>query len=369
MYVRILHKHRLRQGGILLLFWGAAVLLLRFPAAVATGVSRGLTVCGEVIIPSLFPFLVLSGVFVHSGMAAAVGRKLERPARRLLRLSGNGAAVLLVGAVGGYPAGAATVRDLLERREIGEKEATRLLWCCVNGGPAFIIGTVGARLLGSVYKGVLLYTAQLVASLLIAWFSRPVVTEAEQNIPPRTKVAFSAAFSMAVSRAVGAVLGMSGFVLLFSALLTLSDAIGITSVMLSAFTNADLLAALYAAFWEVSCGAVALTSCRIGGVGSAFLLGAALGWGGVSVSAQIRGMFSECTLSWGKYYLSRGMHAAFGGVLSALLFAFMPMPQSTVAVVAPLYTVTAVHPFSVSAAASAALMLLCGGVMLSATRE
>lgn len=369
MHIHILHKRQLRQAGTVLLFLGAAVLLLRFPAAVATGVSRGLTVCGEVIIPSLFPFLVLSGVFIHSGTAAAVGRKLEGVARRVFRLSGNGAAVLLVGAVGGYPAGASAVRDLLERREIDESEATRLLWCCVNGGPAFIIGTVGARLLGSAYKGFLLYIAHLLASLLIALVSRRFGTMVKQNIPPCKKVPFSAAFSTAVARAVTAVLGMSGFVLLFSAVLTLSDATGVTSVMFKAFTNEDVARAVYAAFWEVSCGAVGLTSCRIAGVGSAFLLGAALGWGGVSVLAQIRGMFSEFALPWGNFCLMRVVHAALGGALSAALFCVMPLPQTTAAVVAPLYTVTAVHPFSVSAAASAALLLLCGGVMLSTARE
>lgn len=369
MYIRILHKQRLRQGGILLLFLGAAVLLLRFPAAVATGVSRGLAVCGEVIIPSLFPFLVLSGVFIHSGTAAAVGHKLENVARRVFNLSGNGAAVLLIGAVGGYPAGAAAVRDLLERREIDEKEATRLLWCCVNGGPAFIIGTVGARLLGSAYKGVLLYIAHLLASLMIALFSRRFGTERKQNVPPARKVPFSTAFSAAVARAVTAVLGMSGFVLLFSAVLTLSDATDITSVMFSTFTNADVPSAVWAAFWEVSCGAVGLTSCRVAGIGLAFLLGAALGWGGVSVLMQIRGMFSEHALPWKNFYSARAIHALLGGAFSGVLFWVMPMPQTTAAVAAPLYTVTAVHPFSVSAAASAALMLLCGGVMLSAARE
>ncbi len=369
MYIRIWHKRRFQQGGIVFLFMAAAVLLLRFPAAVATGVSRGLAVCGEVIIPSLFPFLVLSGIFIHSGTAAMVGRKWERAARRVFHLSGNGAAVLLIGAVGGYPAGAAAVRDLWDRREIDESEASRLLLCCVGGGPAFIIGTVGARLLGSAYKGVLLYAAHVLAMLLIAFFTRRRGEPTKQKVPPPQKVAFSAIFSLAVERAVTSILGISGFVLLFSAVLTLSDAVGVTNVMLSTFTSPAIPAAIYAAFWEVSCGCVELAACRFSGVGVAFLLGAALGWGGLSVAMQIRGMFSEPALPWGSYYVGRCAHALVGGFLSAGLFAVMPMTSNVTTAVAPLYTVTAVHPFSVSAAASAALLVLCGGVMLSMARE
>lgn len=367
--IHIWHKRQLQQAGVLLLFLGAAVLLLRFPAAVATGVSRGLSVCGEVIVPSLFPFLVLSGIFIRSGVAAKLGHQLECGARRVFGLSGNGATVLLVGAVGGYPAGAAAVRDLLERGEIDKKEAVRLLCCCVNGGPAFIIGTVGARLLGSAYKGVLLYIANVTASLLIALFSRRLQIEEKQNIPPAQRVPFSAAFAAAVERAVGAVLSMSGYVLLFSAILTLSDAIGLFAVTFNAFTNPIVAKAIYAAFWEVSCGCVELSACPFAGGGRIFLLGCALGWGGLSVSSQIWGMFSEHTLPRGKYYMARVWHALLGGGLSALLFAVMPMPHQTAATAAPLYSVTAVHPFSVSAAASAALLLLCGGVMLCVARE
>lgn len=355
--------------GALLLCVTAAILLLRFPAAAATGVSRGLAVCGEVIVPSLFPFLVLTGVFIRTGLAARVGRRLDGITRRLFGLPGCCGAVLLIGAVGGYPAGACAVRDLLDRGEIGRKEASHLLLCCVNGGPAFIIGTVGARLLGSAYKGVLLYIAHLAASFLIALFLRRRFESGNEKVPPIRDLPFAAALSAAVERAVTAVLTMSGFVLLFSAFLTLSEVVGITDVLSFPFTDSALVSAIYAAVFEVSCGCVELASCRLPMGTTAFLLGCALGFGGISVSAQIGGTLSDQLTLGRRYYLARGAHALLGGGLSALLFVLLPMPRVAVSAVAPLYTVTAVHPFSVSAAASAALLLLCGGVMLCTVRE
>ncbi len=365
MQVHIVQKKQLQRVGVLLLFGAAAALLLRYPAAVASGVSRGLAVCGEVIVPSLFPFLVLSGVFIHSGTAQRVGGRLHPIAQRIFGFSGGGATAWLIGMIGGYPSGAAAVRDLLERGEIDRKEAARLLLCCVNGGPAFIIGTVGARLLGSVYKGVLLYIAQVTAAVLMALFTRQRGGKRNENIPPLCDSSFSAAFSTSVERAVAALLSMGGFVLLFSTVLTLSDAVGITGVMSNNFTAK----AVYAAVWEVSCGCVSIAACNLSGVSTAFLLGAALGWGGLSVSAQIRGMFSEHALQWGSYRMARLWQALLGGSLSALLFGVLPMPQASVPTAAPLFSPVAVQPFSVSAAASAALLLLCGGVMFCAARE
>ncbi len=367
--IRVFEGRRIKQAGVLLLFAAATVLLLRFPAAAATGVSRGLSVCGEVIIPSLFPFLVLTGLFIRTGTASRVGRRMGRVTQRLFGVSEDGGVALLIGMIGGYPAGAAAVRELLDRGEIDRREAARLLTFCVNGGPAFIIGTVGARLLGSAYKGVLLYAAHLLASLLLVFLSPENNGENNEKVSPVPKTPFSAVFPAAIERALTSALTMSGFVLLFSALLSLTEVSGIKSVLLFPFTGSKVADAVYTAVWEVSCGSMALVSCRIGGPLMAFLLGAALGFGGVSVSAQIGGMLSE-HLSLGRsYWFGRLKHALFGGAFSALLFACMPMPPHAVSAAVSLGTVTTVHPFAVSAAASAALLLLCGGVMLCTAKE
>ncbi len=367
--IRILEVRRIKQAGVLLLFAAATGLLLRFPAAAATGVSRGLSVCGEVIIPSLFPFLVLTGLFIRTGTASRVGRRMGRVMRRLFGVSADGGVALLIGMIGGYPAGAVAVRELLDRGEIDRREAARLLTFCINGGPAFIIGTVGARLLGSAYKGILLYIAHLLASLFLAFFSSKSRCQSCEKLPPVRSASFSSAFPAAIERALASVLTMSGFVLLFSALITLSEASGIKGVLLSPFTGSKVADALYTAVWEVSCGSMELVSCRIGGPLMAFLLGTALGFGGVSVSAQIGGMLSEYLPLGRSYWFGRVKHALLGGVLSALLFAFVPMPPNAVSTAVSPNTVTAIHPFAVSAAASAALLLLCGGVMLCTAKE
>lgn len=375
MYARIIHKRTLQQVGLLLAVGIACLALLRWPEAAANGVSRGLAVCGEVIVPSLFPFLVLTGVFTRSGLAGRVGKRLEKLTGRLFHLPGCCGAALLVGMIGGYPAGGVAVRDLLERDEITKTQAKRLLRFCVGGGPAFIIGAVGARLLGSSYKGVLLYIAHLLAALLIGLLTRgrgEDLGNEERHLskPPYTP---KKAFVEAVGSACGAVVTMCGFVMAFSAFLTLSDASGFSSVMMYPFTlfgKQTGLSALYPAFWEVSCGSVAVAGSAADGVWLAFLLGATLGWGGVSVHCQLGGILSEYNVLGKDYFLARGWHALLGGGLSALLFRFLPMPADTaIATSVSVSTFPVVRPVSVSVAASVAMLLLCGVFLLTAARN
>ncbi len=151
------------QTGALL--FAAASVLLR-PAAAARGVLRGLALCHEAVVPALFPFLVLSRLLLESPAAQWVGLLL-RPYTRLLGVPGNKApAALLCGLLGGFACGARAVDGLYRAGEIGRSEAERLLVCAIGSGPGFVIGCVGAQLLGRAGAGWLLLAAQVAASLL-----------------------------------------------------------------------------------------------------------------------------------------------------------------------------------------------------------
>ena len=75
-------------------------VLIALPQTAAEGVRSGLTLCGQVILPSLFPFFVCSNLFVRAGCAAAAAaaergeRVCDRDDGRLPRRgTGRGASV------------------------------------------------------------------------------------------------------------------------------------------------------------------------------------------------------------------------------------------------------------------------------------
>ena len=49
--------------------------LILFPSDTSTAARSALTLCGSVLIPSLFPFFVLSGLVIESGLAARFGHE------------------------------------------------------------------------------------------------------------------------------------------------------------------------------------------------------------------------------------------------------------------------------------------------------
>ena len=113
-----------------------------------------ISLCAELIIPSLFPFFVLSGLLNRLGFATAAARRLVKPAASLYGISGAGATAFFMGLVGGYPLGAAYIADMRRQGLVSLEEAERLMGFCSNSGPAFLVGSIGAGVFGSARPGV-----------------------------------------------------------------------------------------------------------------------------------------------------------------------------------------------------------------------
>ena len=349
---------------------GAAAALLIWPQAVAGGVSRGLSICGTVIIPSLFPFLVLSGFLVRSGISGALGRRLERVTRFLFGLPGCCAAGILVSFIGGYPAGGIAVGEMVQQGSITREEGRRMLRFCVNAGPAFVISAVGAGLLGNVRMGVVLFAAHILASVLLGIGGRILDGRRSAGEGSRAKTGASkmpapAAFVESVNAACRSLLYMCGFVILFAAILALGDASGAAGFLQHVLSmparlmgaDASKLSCLLPGLLEVSCGSV-----EAAGTGelAPLMLGMIMGWGGLSVHCQLAATLHGQKLMDKGFFAARALHALLAGLLSVLLVRIVPMPLETFKPGSDVM----IAPFSTSVVASVALLLMCGMLLL-----
>lgn len=147
----------------------AALLLLLVlrPQRYAAACAEGIALWAKVVLPALFPFLILTAWIARSGMADGLGRKLSPPLRRC-GLPAASAGAFLLSIVSGYPVGSRVVADLQRRGEIGRADAERLSILCSTSGPMFILGSVGSAMFGGGKAGAVLLTAHLFGVLAIA---------------------------------------------------------------------------------------------------------------------------------------------------------------------------------------------------------
>ena len=317
------------------LLWATFALVL-WPDQAIGAMRDGITLCGNVILPSLFPFFVLSSLVVELGMSRYLGRLLEPVMAPLFRVNGSCAAALALGFVGGYPVGARTAIQLYENGQCSRTEAERMLAFCNNSGPAFILGVVGAGVFGSGTVGLLLCLIHLLASLcvgLLFRFYKP--REGPQTLRGRSPqfqaVRFSKAFPRSVTGALQSTLNICAFILFFTVFLRILAHAGILAAA------ARLLTALLSPlgmdqFWaerlltglmEVSSGVSSLTDGTLSGRLSmaAFMLG----WAGISVHCQVLAFLGDSGLSVRTYVLGKLLHGTISAGLAALLYRIIPL--------------------------------------------
>ncbi len=148
----------------------AAVFLymLAVPGAVSDSARSGLDFCAEVLIPSLFVYMVLSDLF------AGVASFFPNAAFPYV--------TIISGVLCGSPSGADSIRRIYENGGITKRQAECLVAVCGNASASFVISFAGAGVLGSVRAGVIILALKTVLSFA-AWavLSRTVLSAEERR--------------------------------------------------------------------------------------------------------------------------------------------------------------------------------------------
>lgn len=317
------------------LLCGAATLVI-YPQEAIAAMSSGLSLCGNVIIPALFPFLVLSSLVVELGMSRYLGRLLEPVMFPLFRINGTCSTALALGFLGGYPVGAQTAIRLYQSGQCSRTEAERLLAFCNNCGPAFILGVVGAGVFGSSNAGILLYLAHIAASLLVGflfrWYKpRETPLHSATQHADIQAVRLPQAFTKSIIGALQSSLNICSFILFFAVALEMLSITGVmdflsgilTLLLTPAGFDNQSARQLLIGLLEMSSGVSSLTykSSSSQLPIAAFILG----WAGLSVHCQVMAFLSGSGLSLRTYLAGKFLHGIFSAALMSLLSRIVPL--------------------------------------------
>lgn len=298
------------------------LLILRNPAAATGWVGEGLTLCARVVVPSLFPSLVLSELLVSSGAGEALGRLLGGVMRRVFGVSGAGAAAVCLGTLCGFPVGAGCAVSLYDRGVISREECQHLFTFVNNPGSAFLISAVGVSLFGSRRLGVVLWGLCLGSGLAVGFAAKfflrgKGIPREHPHFPSGLHGGGAGLFTGAVKKATEGMLTVCGFVLFFSA------ATGALDSVLGAAGVGEGVSALLCGLLELTGGmarAAALPRREVGLI----LTAALIGWSGLSVHGQVMSVGGGRGLSFRPYLLAKGAQGLLCGGLMALLLQVAP---------------------------------------------
>lgn len=150
----------------------AGMMLLILDAKTAAEASRqAVEICIRTVIPSLFPFFLLSGYLTGSFQGGSW-------AARLFRSHSSCGGVILTGLLAGYPVGAKAAAEANQTGALSRQQADRLLYFCSQAGPSFLFGMVAAQFDGPQFAWSL-WGIQILCALTVA------------NLIPEVTISFS----------------------------------------------------------------------------------------------------------------------------------------------------------------------------------
>ena len=311
-------KQRLQDAFVLCGFLLCGAGLLCYSKAVSASMTQALKLCVQVLLPSLFPFFVLSSMFISTGVIQRLSTRLEKPFQWLFGLPGSFGAALLLGAAGGYPVGAKTIATLYQQGQCSKRDAEKALRFCNNAGPAFLISAVGASLLQDPHAGLNLYAVHVLSALIIGFIYRKNTDHVKYNGITADHMRNTATISLflrAVTDAFSSFLNVSAFVLIFSVISTMLQQLPLIDSLHCLPGGGILWYGLLAGFLELTSGVACLTQ---GGLPPSIMLPAlsfVCGWGGCSVQFQTISLLHDAGLSCRQYLKSKLLQ----GILAALI--------------------------------------------------
>ena len=136
-----------RRASMKQLLSGLPVLVLFLamlfsPKAVFEGAESGLLLWFQVVFPTLFPFMLVSGLMLSGGGLVVISRIFGRLFSTLFATSPNGSFAVIAGFLCGYPMGAKVSADLVRSGRISRDEGAYLLSFCNNTSPIFIMNFI-----------------------------------------------------------------------------------------------------------------------------------------------------------------------------------------------------------------------------------
>ena len=286
-----------------------AAIMIFLGEKIKEGIISGLSFSFMTLIPTLFPFFILSDLWTSCFTVKENGF-FGRLFEWLFGVNGCAITAFLSGLVCGFPIGVKAASELYHANKISKDEFEHLCGFVNNPSVAFIISGVGVGIFGNISLGIMLYISVVLSSIAVG-----ILFRSRKTVHANSTHILRQSFDLVNSiKAAGLTsIAVASYIIFFSGIIG----------MCSSFVHNEAILGLISSILEVGSatkliGSAAGLSPFLRLIFSAF----ALGFSGLSVHLQALSFF-PVNASKGKYFIMKllqGMISALFMAVQALIF-------------------------------------------------
>ena len=265
-------------------------IMLSFPQIVLTGASKGLLLWFNTVIPTLFPFILITNILISTHAFHLLNKFFSPLLCKLFQTSQQGAFVVISGFFCGYPMGAKTANDLCVRKYISRAEGGYLLSFCNNVSPVFIVSYIVLQNLKSPTLIPPTIFILLGSPVLCSFLFRLYYGYSKQKTPLSMAISKNTVFSMdeCIMNAAETITKVGGYIILFSV---------ITEFVSLYLSDSSLISCILMGSIELTSGILLIAKSPLSFSQKYVLILSLASFGGWCSVAQTKSMIRESHLS------------------------------------------------------------------------
>lgn len=332
-----------------MLFVILAICLVLFSKSNLVAAKNGLTLWATNVVPSLFPFFVVTELLATTNVVYYLGKWLDKIMRPVFHVPGEGAFAFIMGLMSGYPVGGKIVTRLRQEGLCTKEEGDRMLAFTNNSGPLFIISSVGVSLFGDTKTGFLLLATHILACITVGFIlarlsakkcnsanslsSKVAQTSFSEKKKPIGFGQLGELLGKSIYNATSTIMMIGGFVILFSVFISILEHSNFLDYGSQFFTpilnmlgfDIHFAKPILSGLIELTNGVNLVSQVTIKSISENVILCAfLLGFGGFSVLLQVFSLLADTDLSIKTYFFGKLMQGIIAAFYTFLALKFLP---------------------------------------------
>lgn len=385
-------KTYIKNAFFILLIMFLLIGIIKYPEISLNSAYDGLVTWFSIVLPSLFPFFIISEILIEFKFINIIGNALKPIMYPLFNVSGESAFPFAMSVISGYPVGAKITSSLREKKLISKTEAERTISFSSTSGPLFMLGAVSIGFLGNPNVAPLIMSSHYLGALTVGILFRFYKMKEKPAHKANTSSigiisntlnrdhSIGSVFSNSISKSINTILLVGGVIIFYSVfteLLFVSDSfnriINAIDNVIPFNINIELLKGFLAGLFEITTGIKRISSINMNLIHKLLIVNFLIGWSGFSIHSQALSFISQTDIDSKLYIFSKLLHGIFASLYGALLYAvrfkeyikpsFMPGPYITDYYISGQWQVIFMNSLKIVILA-ALYMLICSVILL-----
>ena len=276
-------------------------------------VMESLNIWVKAIIPSLFPFFVISDLLITYNFIDYIPNKIKKYICRLLNISDSALSILILSMISGFPSNGRNTHNLYNKGKISKEEASYILMYTHFSSPVFILTTCSLIYLRSEKLGIILLLSHYLSNIIIGILFRNINNPSLDNftIKEHKSQNFTINLIKSIRSSIDSLLLILGILTVF---------LIISSLIINIIHSNLYTSAIIRSILEMTLGLKYIANLNISMMHKVILFSAILSFGGLSVHMQVMAQIVEDKISCKYYLIGRVFQVLFSIILSFIFY-------------------------------------------------